>query len=205
MQKGFVAWLMVGMALLHGSAAAGPRGEPARSLTALDEEYTLAEKDLLRRCEIDGHRELGVIIDAWRLPVVEGRQLALAIPAAVETPACVDTDAERSIWDDFLAARRARAAGLYEHALFAAGAHDRRPTRAELARPDPAAPPLAQGSCEAIRLLFLALRDDPDHARARAAGGWVRRGERWEWPEAARRLDRADVYDPSFGWIPSAG
>jgi hypothetical protein len=201
MQKGFVAWLMVGMALLHGSAAAGPRGEPARSLTALDEEYTLAEKDLLRRCEIDGHRELGVIIDAWRLPVVEGRQLALAIPAAVETPACVDTDAEQSIWDDFLAARRARAAGLYEHALFAAGAHDRRPTRAELARPDPAAPPLAQGSCEAIRLLFLALRDDPDHARARAAGGWVRRGERWEWPEAARRLDRADVYDPSFGWM----
>jgi hypothetical protein len=29
----------------------------------------------------------------------------------------------------------------------------------------------------------------------------VRRGDRWEWPEAARRLDRAETYDPSFGWM----
>ncbi len=72
---------------------AAPRGEPAKSLAELDEEYSLARKDLLRRCAIDGHAELGVIIDAWKLPVVEGRQLAFAIPATLETPACVDTHA----------------------------------------------------------------------------------------------------------------
>jgi hypothetical protein len=182
-------------------ASAAPRGTPAKSLATLDEEYAASEKDLLRRCEIDGHTDLAAIIGAWKLPVLEGRQLAVVIPAAGETPTCVDTEAEQSIWDDFLAARRARAAGCYEHAVFAAGAHDRRPSRAALARPDSDAPTLAQGSCEAIRLLFLALRDDPDLERARAAGGWVRRGDRWEWPEAARRLDRAEEYDPDFGWM----
>jgi hypothetical protein len=195
------AGLAAVLALPPAISRAAPRGEPATSLAALDEEYSLARKDLLRRCEIDGHAELGVIIDAWKRPLMEGRQLAFAIPATLEKPPCVDTAAEESIWDDFLAARRARAAGTFEHALFAAAAHDRRPTRAELARADPEPTPLAQGSCEAIRLVFLTLRDDPDHARARAAAGWVRRGDRWEWPEAARRLDRAETYDPSFGWM----
>ena len=189
------------MVAVPAVAPAAPRGEPAKSLAQLDQEYAAAEKDLVRRCEIDGHAELAAIIDAWKLPASEGRQLAVAIPPLIEAPACIDTEAERTIWNDFVAARRARAAGLYEHALFAAGGHDRRPTRAELARPDSEAPPLAQGSCEAIRLVFLALRDDPDLERARAAAGWVRRGDRWEWPEAARRLDRGEAYDPTFGWM----
>jgi hypothetical protein len=192
------------VALLPAVASAAPRGEPAKSLAKLDEEYAAAEKDLLRRCEIDGHGDVAAIIKAWPLPPVEGRQVALAIPPSLETPACVDTDAERSIWADFLAARRARAAGTFEHALWAAAAHERLPTRAELARPDPESPPPGPQSCAAIRLLFLTLRDDPDHARARAAAGWVRRGDRWEWPEAARRLDKAEAYDPQFGWMPKS-
>jgi hypothetical protein len=202
---GFV-WLLLPAAVVAYSAAiavAAPRGEPPKSLAKLDEEYAAAERDLLRRCDLDSHGELAAVIQAWRLPAAEGRQVALAIPSAVETPAGVDTDAERAIWNDFLAARRARAAGLFEQAVFAAGAHDRQPTRAELARPDPDA---LQGSrsCEAIRLLFLTLRDDPDHARARAAVGWVRRSDRWVWPEATRRLDRAEDYDPQFGWMPKS-
>jgi hypothetical protein len=32
----------------------------------------------------------------------------------------------------------------------------------------------------------------------------VRRGDRWEWPEAARRLDKAEAYDPQFGWMPKS-
>jgi hypothetical protein len=200
---GFV-WLWLPAAVVAysaGVAVAAPRGEPPKSLAKLDEEYAAAERDLLRRCDLDSHGELAAVIKAWRLPAAEGRQVALAIPSAVETPAGVDTDAERAIWNDFLAARRARAAGLFEQAVFAAAAHDRQPTRTELARPDPEAPALSQRSCEAIRLLFLALRDDPDHERARAAGGWVRRGDRWEWPEAARRFDKAEEYDPQFGWM----
>jgi len=189
-------------ALLPAVAPAAPRGVPTKSLAKLDEEYAASSQDLLRRCEIDGHRELAAIIKAWPVPAAEGRQVVLAIPPALETPACVDTDGERSIWSDFLAARRARAAGTFEHTLWAASAHDRQPTRAELARPDPDAAAPGPRSCEAIRLLFLTLRDDPDQERARAAGGWVRRSDRWEWPEVARRLDKAEAYDPQFGWMP---
>jgi hypothetical protein len=192
------------LALPPATAQAAPRGEPAKSLITLAEEYAAAEKDLLRRCEIDGHADLAAIIKAWQLPPVEDRQVALAIPPSLETPACVTGDAERSIWNDFLAARRARAAGTFEHAVFAAAAHGRQPTRTELARADPTAPPLARASCEAIQLVFLTLRDDPDHARARAAGGWVRRGDRWEWPAAARRLDKGEAYDSQFGWMPTS-
>lgn len=200
-----VAWRWLATAaLLPAIATAAPRGEPAKTLTQFDAEYAAAEQDLLRRCELDRHDELAAIITAWRLPPAAGRQLAVAIPASLETPACVDTDAERSIWRDFLAARRARAGGFFEHALWAAAAHGRQPSRAELARPDPDAGPTGPRSCEAIRLLFLALRDDPDHERARTAGGWIRRGDRWEWPEAARRLDKAEEYDVQFGWMPKS-
>ncbi len=192
------------MTLVPVVATAAPRAEPAKSLAKLDEEYAAAEQDLLRRCEIDGHGDLAAVIKAWQLPSLEGRQVALAIPPSLATPACVDGDAARSIWNDFLAARRARATGTFEHALWAAAAHDRQPTRAELTRPDPSATPSGPQSCEAIRLVFLTLRDDPDHARARAVGGWVRRGDRWEWPEAARRLDKAEEYDPQFGWMPKS-
>jgi hypothetical protein len=80
------------------------------------------------------------------------------------------------------------------------------PTREEVARAaaDAAAAPLAQASCEALRLTYLALRDDPDHERARAAVGQVRRGATWLSPEAARRLDKGEEYDPAFGWLPKA-
>jgi len=54
-----------------------------------------------------------------------------------------------------------------------------------------------------VHLLAAALRDDPAHERARAALGWVRRGDDWLWPEAAARLDRRADYDPAFGWLPA--
>ena len=94
-------------------ASAAARDMPARSLATLAEEYAAAEKDLLRRCTIDGHEKLAAIIAAWKLPPAEGRQVAFMIPAAIDTPPCVDGDSARSIWNDFLAARRARAAGTF--------------------------------------------------------------------------------------------
>lgn len=196
------AGLAVGIALLPEVAPAAPRGEPATSLAMLAEEYAGAERDLVRRCQIAGLGELAAVITAWQLPEAAGRQFAFAIPAALEPPAGVDADPARSIWSDFLAARRARAAGTFAHALFAAAAYDRQPTPAELAHPDPDPPPLPRRSAEVIRLLFLVLRDDPDHERARAALGWVRRRGRWEWPEAARRLDKGEAFDAEFGWLP---
>jgi hypothetical protein len=60
--------------------------------------------------------------------------------------------------------------------------------------------------CEAVRLLAVTLLADPNHQRAREAGGWVRRVEDgstiWLRPEAARRQSRREVYSPEFGWLP---
>lgn len=184
-------------------AVAAPRGEPERSLAELDAEFAAAAADLVRRCRLAGSDDLADLIGGWVLPAADGRQFAFHIPARVEPPPAVATEETRSIWDDFLAARRARADGVFAHAVFAAGRHDLLPTRADLATPGAdEAVPLAQRSCDAIRLVYLTLRDDPSHARAREAAGWTRRGDRWEWPEVARRIDQGEEFDPLLGWMP---
>ena len=188
------------------SAAADPaKARPTTSLAGLDDAFATAARGLSQRARAGGDDDLAAVIAEWSLPEQVGRQLVATIPPRLEKPPLVDTPAEESIWNDFCAARRSRAAGLFEHALAAARAHDRMPTRDELANAiDGDAPPLPQQSCEAVRLLFLALRDDPDHERARAAGGFVKRGDDWLRPEAARRLDKGEAYDPAFGWMPKA-
>jgi hypothetical protein len=192
--------------VLAAVAHAAPVAAPPRSLAALDEAFAAATRDLARRATAAGDEALARLIADWPLPAEADRQIVVAIPARLETPAAVDAPEKEALWRDFLAARRTRAEGLFAHALLAARAHAHVATREEVATaaatPEPA--PLAQQSCAAIQLLHLALRDDPDHARAREAGGWVRRGDDWVWPEAARRLDRGEAYDAAFGWMPQA-
>ena len=201
-RRGIVDGLIVVVALTTAARAADK--PPSRSLAELDEAFASAIDGLARRATAAGDEPLASLITAWPLQAVAGKQLVVRIPARVERPAEVDTSAEEVIWEDFLAARRSRAAGLFEHAAHAAGSHDRQPTRDELAKAATDTPPTTRRSCEVMRLLHEALRDDPDHERARAAGGWVRRGEEWLWPEAARRLDRGEAYDPAYGWMPKA-
>jgi hypothetical protein len=202
----FVMMAAAAASPLRAVAADDPaKGGPATSIAALDEAFATAARGLAERADAAGDGDLAALIAGWSLPVTAGRQLVVAIPPRLEKPSSVDTPAKETIWNDFSAARRARAAGLFDHALAAARAHDRTPSREELARAVAAdAPPLPQRSCEAVRLLFLALRDDPDHERARAAGGFVRRGDDWLRPEAARHLDRGGAHDPAFGWMPKA-
>jgi HAMP domain-containing protein len=197
------AALAVAVAAVCLAAAAPPGGRPARSLADLDDAFAASVRDLVRRAKAVGAEPLATTVAEWSLPSEPDRQLVVTIPPRPEPPPAVDSPETQSIWDDFCAARRARAAGLFEHAEFAAGAHDRRPTRDELAAAATAVdrPPLEQRSCEAVRLLSLALRDDPGHERARAALGWVRRGDEWVTPEAARHLDRGAAFDPAFGWM----
>ncbi|MFM7108008.1 MAG: hypothetical protein ACKOZU_05335 [Planctomycetaceae bacterium] len=114
----------------------------------------------------------------WSVPVPDDRQVVLAIPPRWEKPAGIDATTE-TLWGEFVAARCERAAGTFAHAQAAAD------------RP-----------CAAVELLSRALRDDPQHARARAAAGYVRHGERWVRPEAAKRLGRGEEFDPAFGWQP---
>ena len=159
--------------LLAATPATAADKPPARSLAELDETFAAAARTLAHRATEAGDPSLAEVITNWHLPAAGERQLIARIPSRIEKPETVDTPAEEMVWNDFMAARRTRAAGLFEHAVFAAGGHDRTPTRDELAKPAADAPPLAQRSCEALRLLHEALRDDPHHERAREAGGWV--------------------------------
>lgn len=188
------------VAAAAAAAVAAADKPPDRSLADLDRAFATAIEGLTRRARAVGDEPLAEAIAGWPLPSGGDRQIVLRIPPRIDVPDSIDTDDERAIWDDFLAARRTRAAGLFEHAVFAAGSHDRPATRDD--RAAAVVPPGTRRSCEALRLLHEALRDDPDHQRAREAGGWVRRGDAWLWPESARRLDRGEAYDPAFGWIP---
>ena len=169
----------------------------------LDEDWAAVAADLVRRSEAGGHGELATLIRSWQLPDEGERQFILAIPAtAPETapPDWLDTPAEQTIWEDFLAARRTRAAGTFALAVAAARSQTTPPRRGDPTSAD--RPLLEHQTAAAIRLLYHTLRDDPDHATAREAGGWVKRHGRWLWPEAARRLDKGEEYSPEYGWLP---
>lgn len=189
--------------LLPPFPGVGAAAAELKSESRLDEEWTAVAADLVRRAEAGSHDELTTFIRGWNLPSEGERQFILDIPAFspdAAPPAWLDTPAEQSVWEDFLAARRTRAAGTFALAV-AAG----RSESAARRRPDPAAegrPLLEYETAEAIRLLYRTLRDDPDHARAREAGGWVKRHGRWVWPEAARRVDKGEEYSADFGWLP---
>jgi len=185
--------------LLCGSA---PK-QPPPSAEQLDEQWAASAAGLERRAMAAGNDELTTLVRGWQIPPEAGRQIAVRIPPALEKPTSIDTPDEDAIWSDFIAIRESRAEAFFQLAVAAAQAHGRMPTRAERAVPDSASrPKLDQQGCEAIRLLYRTLRENPDHERAREAGGWVRREGRWVWPEAARRLDKAEEFSPRFGWLP---
>lgn len=188
------------LALVAGVASRELMADDTIPREKLDAAWEAAAADLARRADRGSHAELAAFIRGWRLPEAPGRQRVLAIPEALVTPGFIDTPDEEVIWADFVAARRGRAAGLFALALEAARAHAKQPTRAERGQ-GTAKQPLAQRSTTAIALLSEALRDDPDHERARKAGGWMKRDGRWLWPETAKRLDAGDVADPVRGWI----
>ncbi|MFM9059181.1 MAG: hypothetical protein ACKOSQ_08665 [Planctomycetaceae bacterium] len=160
---------------MNGFAAAP---KPEKSLARLDEDFGERTAAIARRADAAGAGDLAALVRGWPLPMVDDRQVVLAIPARLEKPAGIDATME-PLWEEVVAARRERAAGTFAHAQAAAN------------RP-----------CTAVELLSRTLRDDPEHARARAAAGYVRHGERWVRPEAARRLGRGEEFDPAFGWQP---
>jgi hypothetical protein len=187
--------------------AAGPVGTKAAATVDaahIDSDWDASVDGLLRRCQIGGHDALAAIIRTWKLPEEADRQYVLEIPRVppdVMQPDWIDTPFEQAIWNDFLAARRDRAAGTFALAV-AASQMQATPSRRPTGAADSVPPLLEHDATEAIRLLYRSLRDDPDHPRAREAGGWVKREDRWVWPEAARRLDKGEEFSPEFGWLP---
>ncbi|MFM1997528.1 MAG: hypothetical protein RLZZ111_1915 [Planctomycetota bacterium] len=171
-------------ASVHRAAAA-----PAPTPAEIDRDWSATIEDLVRRAEAGGHEAVVTAIRGWDLPAEEGRQFVLAIPADPrdeKVPDGVETPAARGLWEELLAARKRRAAATFAVAR-------------ELADDGDASPPRTG---ESIRLVYRALRDDPDNERAREAAGWVRRDGRWVWPEMARRLDKGEEFAAEFGWLP---
>ena len=97
------------LALATSCLAAGPAPRPQ---PRLDEEFAAAARDLVRRARDEGLAALADVVAGWQLPAETDRQFAFAIPSRLEPPLAIEGPAARSIWDDFVAARRARAAGL---------------------------------------------------------------------------------------------
>lgn len=159
-------------------------------------------ESLAKRADAAGHVRLAEHVRSWDPPALADRQVVLVIPGSIVEPDWLD-DSQASLWKAFLNLRRRRAEATFERAVEAAAAHDRPKTREEQNADLAAGPrPLARRGCEAIALLHRTLRDDPDHARARAVGGWVKRGEAWVSAGVARRLDHGEEFDPAFGWLP---
>jgi hypothetical protein len=184
-----------------GDAVAQPA--PARTTKTaeqLADEWTATAAGLVRRAEAGGHAELAALIRDWQLPSEADRQFVLDIPSRLAAPDWIDTPEEQSLWTDFMAARRATAAGTFALALDAARAAP--PSSRDAGKDDDGLPLPDREPGAAVRLLHRVLRDDPDHAAAREAGGWVRRDGQWVWPEAARRLDKGEEYSAEFGWLP---
>jgi hypothetical protein len=154
---------------------------PPVDLTRLDAEFLETAVTLARRAEAAGAEDLAATIRGWHVATDGERCVAFAIPAHLPARMPDADAATAAINDEFLAGRRRRAAGLLDLAVAAARAEQ----------------PVA-----AFDLLFRAVRDDPDLARAREIGGWIRRGESWVSPEVAQRLDRGEEFDPAFGWLP---
>ncbi len=161
----------------------------AAALAELDGQWRGVAEPLILRAEAAGCERLAVEIRSWpgrASPPADGRQTIHRLPSTVISPDWLEGEAKlASIWADFLKARSSWADRVYATARQAAA---------------------EERGCEAVRLLAVTLLADPNHQRAREAGGWVRRVEDgstiWLRPEAARRQSRREVYSPEFGWLP---
>jgi hypothetical protein len=173
------AWCVAVLAAWSAVASGGPAEGPEDIVSRLAE-----------RAGDAGERRLSETIAAWELPEPGDRILVLRIDATTggrgwtDPPEWVRGEEASRLWREFVEARRARAERLVGRALESVRGGEPQ-----------------GGSAAAMPLLFRALREDPDHAEARAAVGWRRRDGRWVWPEAARRMERGEVFSERFGWM----
>ncbi len=199
--RSWLPGIVLGLLALARPTAA----EQSQSLSeqTLHETWREIAPDLIRRAADAGAAELAEGIASWELPVAEDCQYILRIPDALPLSPAEENAAAAAVRSRFLAIRRERAESFFSLALQAARAHAARPDRTEQARRLIVGhPPLEQRSCEAIRLIYQALRENPEHEQARKAAGWVRRDDRWLWPAAARHAARREEYTDDFGWLP---
>lgn len=191
------------LVLVAATASTAAEPKPGLSEQSLQETWREIAPELIRQAADAGADDLARAIASWELSAADDRQSILRIPDSLPRHPAEENAAAASVRSRFLAIRRERAEALFSLALQAARAHAARPDRTEQARRlDVGHPPLEQRSCEAIRLVYRTLRENPEHEQARKAAGWIRRDDRWLWPAAARHAARREEYSHDFGWLP---
>ncbi len=120
--------------------------------------------------------------DAWLRPRDDGKIYLPILPTKLGAlqpgPGC--SEAEKDWYEQFGAARRAMAEGLFLAA--------RRAVKQKHAS-------------IAFELVLLALEQDPDHAGARRVLGFEEYDGHWRSAYEVRKLRSGHVWDPRFGWI----
>lgn len=146
---------------------------------------------LVSAAQLAGATQLAALIEDWPLPDesdVLDRQVIVPIAERLQPPTELTADTQ-PLWEEFVTLRRQRAARFFDQATEAVNCLRRVPN---------AHTPTT--TSEAVRLLFRTLREDPDHAAARQAVGYVARDGCWVWPNVARRLSRRQSFTEGRGW-----
>lgn len=133
-----------------------------------------------------GHNALAQQFRDWRLPRFIDKHLILVIPAAANesTASSIDNETDKeqaTLLARFVRLREQQANRLFEIAEQAADEEDVQ---------------------TAHELLYATLRQDPNHAKARAILGYERRDDHWYRPAAIKRLEAGEVWHDRFGWLP---
>lgn len=164
------------MAACHSLGAEPPKPDRA----ALDATFKQQLESLAGKCDELKLADQARQTRAWIVPRAAGRQyLFVAADAAAPEPAAGEDPIVAKWRDHFRRIRRDHAAGLFE-----------------LARQR-----LAQGHADqAYQLVHEVLREDPDHAAARAILGYRRSGDTWIRPGGTIRQRGGRSNHPKFGW-----
>lgn len=187
--------LLLTPVLLTGSLLVGTVLGSALPETAAvgDTDWQSATAALVAAARQAGVTQLAGLIEDWPLPDesdILDRQVIVPITERLQPPLEL-TAATQPLWEAFVTLRRQRAARFFDQATEAVNC---------LRRATSAHTPTT--TSEAVRLLFRTLREDPDHADARRAVGYVRRDDCWVWPNVARRLSRRQTFTKRRGWQP---
>jgi hypothetical protein len=187
----FHEWLAVLLCLMGvglGRCCPNAAADEPTAAVSLKDSWRQAAPPLIadarQTCE-----QLARLIERWPLPdesAAFDRQVIVTIAADLSAPVWLPAAAE-PVWQRFVYLRRQRADLLFQQAV------------AALERPSSSEKPAS--ATEAMRLLTRVLRENPDHAQARAGLGYVENDGQWTWPNVARHLDRGKIYSATEGWL----
>lgn len=166
-----------------------------------------AFRQLAAESERAGCGRIAAWIEEFLIPEFSDRVLVIVPGPSFDPPDWVDGEAMADLWRKVITLRREQAdrhvararalANLSGKSGQVGEASDRVP------RNDERPPSADESAAAALQLVHRTLWLDPDHELARAVAGWERHGDGWLRPEAARRLDRGEVFLAAFGWLPA--